>query len=220
MEFYELRSTVSLQSTMSTNVAIEANLSPRLPTGKIPFLIFFVPQKLKNMLSLSLCYIVRYVIMDFNRFQEWCQNKGFVVKLPSGYSKLINFEVSSFESFKGIFNLCVLFFYEELYKQREEEKEDELRKFIEKYKDSPPILYLENGSTITPLNDSESTVRSNRSKDLRNIKIKKYRKDIDVKYSDEDFEKTFNYLLTPNENSGIVPMDKLLNYLENKKSEE
>ena len=207
MEFYELRSTVSLQSTMSTNVAIEANLSPRLPTGKIPFLIFFVPQKLKNMLSLSLCYIVRYVIMDFNKFQEWCQNKGFVIKLPSGYSKLINFEVSSFESFKGIFNLCMLFFYEELYKQRENEKEDGLKKFIEKYKDSPAILYPADGSTITPLNDSESTVRSN-----RNIKIKKYRKDIDVKYSDEDFEKTFNYLLTPN--------DRLLNYLENKKSED
>ena len=61
--------------------------------------------------------------MDFNRFQEWCQNKGFVVKLPSGYSKLINLEVSSFESFKGIFNLCMLFFYEELYKQRENESE-------------------------------------------------------------------------------------------------
>ena len=169
--------------------------------------------------------------MDFNKFQEWCQNKGFVVKLPSGYSKLINLEVSSFESFKGIFNLCMIFFYEEfdsamlslsLYKQREEEKEDGLRKFIEKYKNSPTILYPADGSTITPLNDSESTVRSNRSKDqvLRNIKIKKYRKDIDVKYSDEDFEKTFNYLLTPDVNSGIIPMDRLLNYLENKKSED
>ena len=222
MEFYELRSTVSLQSTMSTNVAIEANLSSRLPTGKIPFLIFFVPQKLKNMLSLSLCYIVRYVIMDFNRFQEWCQNKGFVVKLPSGYSKLINLEVSSFESFKGIFNLCMIFFYEELYKQRENEKEEALNNCIKNFKNSPTILYPADGSTITPLNDSESTVRSNRSKDqvLRNIKIKKYRKDIDVKYSDEDFEKTFNYLLTPNENSGIVPMDRLLNYLENKNSED
>ena len=241
MEFYELRSTVSLQ----------ANLSPRLPTGKIPFLIFFVPQKLKNMLSLSLCYIVRYVIMDFNKFQQWCQNRGFIIKLPSGYVKLINLDVSSFESFKGIFNLCMLFFYEELYKQRENEKEEVLNNCIKNFKNSPTILYpsedysspyicykndgesfvekirdagvnknksswnFENGSTITPLNDSESTVRSNRS-----IKIKKYRKDIDVKYSDEDFEKTFNYLLTPNEDSGIVPMDKLLNYLENKNSED
>ena len=205
--------------------------------------------------------------MDFNKFQEWCQNKGFVVKLPSGYSKLINLEVSSFESFKGIFNLCMIFFYEEfdsamlslsLYKQRENEKEEALNNCIKNFKNSPTILYpayddgsnpyiyykkngesfvekirdtgvnknksswnFENGSTITPLNDSESTVRSNRSKDqvLRNIKIKKYR-DIDVKYSDEDFEKTFNYLLTPNEDSGIVPMDRLLNYLENKKSED
>ena len=138
MEFYELRSTVSLQ----------ANLSSRLPTGKIPFLIFFVPQKLKNMLSLSLCYIVRYVIMDFNRFQEWCQNKGFVVKLPSGYSKLINLEVSSFESFKGIFNLCMLFFYEELYKQRENEKEEALNNCIKNFKNSPTILYPADGSTI------------------------------------------------------------------------
>lgn len=196
--------------------------------------------------------------MDFNKFQEWCQNKGFVIKLPSGYVKLINFDVSSFESFKGIFNLCMLFFYEELYKQRENEKEEALNNCIKNFKNSPPILYpsedysspyicykndgesfvekirdagvnknksswnFENGSTITPLNDSESTVRSNRSKNqvLRNIKIKKYRKDIDVKYSDEDFEKTFNYLLIPNENSGIVPMDRLLNYLENKEKYE
>ena len=61
--------------------------------------------------------------MDFKKFQQWCENKGFVVKMPSGYSKLINLEVSSFESFKGIFNLCMMFFYEELYKQREEETE-------------------------------------------------------------------------------------------------
>lgn len=197
--------------------------------------------------------------MDFNKFQQWCQNRGFVVKLPSGYSKLINFEVSSFESFKGIFNLCMIFFYEELYKQKNEEEKDTLKNWTEKFKNSPTILYpaddggsnpyiyykkngenfvekikdagvnknkniwnFENGSTITPLNDSESTVRINRSKNqvLRNIKIKKYRKDIDVKYSDEDFEKIFNYLLTSNENSGIVPMDRLLNYLENKESED
>ena len=153
--------------------------------------------------------------MDFNKFQEWCQNKGFVIKLPSGYVKLIKLDVSSFESFKGIFNLCMIFFYEELYKQRENEKEEALNNCIKNFKNSPTILYPADGSIITPLNDSESTVRSNRS-----IKIKKYRKDIDVKYSDEDFEKTFNYLLTPNENSGIVPMDRLLNYLENKEKYE
>lgn len=160
--------------------------------------------------------------MDFNKFQEWCQNRGFVVKLPSGYSKLINFEVSSFESFKGIFNLCMIFFYEELYKQKNEEEKDTLKNWTEKFKNSPTILYPADGSTIAPLNNSESTVRSNRSKDqiLRNIKIKKYRKDIDVKYSDEDFEKTFNYLLTPNEDNGIIPMDRLLNYLEDKKKYE
>ena len=154
--------------------------------------------------------------MDFNKFQQWCQNRGFVVKLPSGYSKLINLEVSSFESFKGIFNLCMLFFYEEfdsamlslnLYKQRENEKEEALNNCIKNFKNSPTILYpaedysspyiyykndgesfvekirdagvnknksswnFENGSTITPLNDSESTVRSNRSKERGNYEF-------------------------------------------------
>lgn len=160
--------------------------------------------------------------MDFNKFQEWCQNKGFVITHSSGYPEMVGLTVKKFESFKGIFNLCMLFFYEELYKQRENEKEEALNNCIKNFKNSPTILYPADGSTITPLNDSESTVRSNRSKDqvLRNIKIKKYRKDIDVKYSDEDFEKTFNYLLIPNENSGIVPMDRLLNYLENKEKYE
>ena len=160
--------------------------------------------------------------MDFNKFQEWCQNKGFVITHSSGYPEMVGLTVKKFESFKGIFNLCMLFFYEELYKQRENEKEEALNNCIKNFKNSPTILYPADSSTITPLNDSESTVRSNRSKDqvLRNIKIKKYRKDIDVKYSDEDFEKTFNYLLTPNENSGIVPMDRLLNYLENKEKYE
>ena len=236
MEFYELRSTVSLQSTMSTNVAIEANLSPRLPTGKIPFLIFFVPQKLKNMLSLSLCYIVRYVIMDFNKFQQWCQNRGFVVKLPSGYSKLINFEVSSFESFKGIFNLCMLFFYEETNRIKNEEMKQCLKNL-----DKPPItLYssddegvstleriydhkvnknkrvysseikFENGSSITPLKEGNI---------VRSLRSNKYWGNIDPKYTDEDFEKAINYLLTPDTN-GIVPMDKLLKDLENKEKYE
>ena len=153
--------------------------------------------------------------MDFNKFQEWCQNRGFVITHSSGYPEMVGLTVKKFESFKGIFNLCMLFFYEELYKQKENEKEEALKNCIKNFKNSPTILYLANGSIITPLNGSESTVRSNRS-----IKIKKYRKDIDVKYSDEDFEKTFNYLLTPNENSGIVPMDRLLNYLENKEKYE
>lgn len=159
--------------------------------------------------------------MNFNKFQEWCQNKGFVVKLPSGYSKLINLEVSSFESFKGIFNLCMLFFYEELYKQREEEKEDGLKKFIEKYKDSPTILYPadDNGSNpyIYYKKNGESFVEK-----IRDAGVNKNKSswNLDVKYSDEDFEKVFNYLLTPNEDNGIVPMDRLLNYLENKEKYE
>lgn len=150
--------------------------------------------------------------MDFNKFQQWCQNKGFVVKLPSGYSKLINLEVSSFESFKGIFNLCMMFFYEELYKQREKEKEDGLRKFIEKYKDSPTLLYPD-GDYSSPYiyckKDGESFVEK-----IRDVGVNKNKSSWNLeKYSDEVIQKVFNYLVTPND-SGIVPMDRLLNYLD------
>lgn len=152
--------------------------------------------------------------MDFKKFQQWCENKGFVFKLPSGYSKLINLEVSSFESFKGIFNLCMLFFYEELYKQRENEKEDGLRKFIEKYKDSPTILYPADDYSspyIYYKKDGESFVEKirdagvNKNKSIWNLE----------KYSDEDIEKVLNYLLTPNVKDGNFPIDRLLNYLKN-----
>lgn len=167
--------------------------------------------------------------MDFKKFQQWCENKGFVFKLPSGYSKLINLEVSSFESFKGIFNLCMIFFYEEfdsamlslrLYKQRENEKEDGLRKFIEKYKDSPTILYPadDNGSPyIYYKKDGESFVEK-----IKDAGVNKNKSswNLDVKYSNEDFEKVLNYLLTPNEDNGIIPMDRLLNYLEDKEKYE
>lgn len=169
--------------------------------------------------------------MDFNKFQEWCQNRGFVVKLPSGYSKLINFEVSSFESFKGIFNLCMIFFYEETNRIKNEEMKECLKNLdnqpIALYKDSDNELsaYLEriydydkvnknkrvysseikfeNGSSITPLNEGNV---------VRSLRSNKYWGNIDPKYSDEDFEKVFNYLLTPN-SEGIVPMDELLNSL-------
>lgn len=159
--------------------------------------------------------------MDFKKFQQWCENKGFVVKLPSGYSKLINLEVSSFESFKGIFNLCRIFFYEELYKQRENEKEDGLRKFIEKYKNSPTILYPVDDDGSNPYiyykKNGESFVEK-----IRNAGVNKNKSswNLDVKYSDKDIEKIFNYLLTPNEDNGIIPMDRLLNYLEDKEKYE
>lgn len=158
--------------------------------------------------------------MDFNKFQEWCQNKGFVFKLPSGYVKLINLDVSSFESFKGIFNLCMLFFYEELYKQREEEKEDGLRKFIEKYKDSPTILYpADDGSNpyIYYKKDGESFVEK-----IRDAGVNKNKSSWNLeKYSDEDIEKLADYLLTPIPyEDGMVPMDKLLKYLEDKEKHE
>lgn len=152
--------------------------------------------------------------MDFNKFQQWCQNRGFVVKLPSGYVKLINLDVSSFESFKGIFNLCMMFFYEELYKQREEEKEDGLRKFLEKYKDSPTILYpSEDYSSpyIYYKKDGESFVEK-----IRDAGVNKNKSSWNLeKYSDEDIEKVLNYLLTPSDD-GTTPMDGLLTVLENK----
>ena len=152
--------------------------------------------------------------MDFNKFQEWCQNRGFVVKLPSGYVKLINLDVSSFESFKGIFNLCMLFFYEELYKQREEEKEESLKNCIKNFKNSPTILYPD-GDYSSPYiyykKDGESFVEK-----IRDAGVNKNKSSWNLeKYSDEDIEKVFNYLLTPNVKDGNFPIDRLLNYLEN-----
>lgn len=153
--------------------------------------------------------------MDFKKFQQWCENKGFVVKMPSGYSKLINLEVSSFESFKGIFNLCMLFFYEETNRIKNEEMKQCLKNLdnqpIALYKDGEdnPSAYkinFKNGSTIIPSNEGE-TIRS------------KYWENIDPKYSDKDFEKVFNYLLTPNDDES-VPMDKLLEKLENREKHE
>ena len=152
--------------------------------------------------------------MDFNKFQEWCQNKGFVVKLPSGYSKLINLDVSSFESFKGIFNLCMIFFYEELYKQREEEKEEALKNWTEKFKNAPTLLYPDvdySSPYIYYKKDGESFVEKirdvgvNKNKNIWNLE----------KYSDEDIEKVLNYLLTPNVKDGNFPIDRLLNYINN-----
>lgn len=152
--------------------------------------------------------------MDFNKFQQWCQNKGFIITHSSGYPEMVGLTVKNFKSFKGIFNLCMIFFYEELYKQREEEKEDGLRKFIEKYKDSPILLYPD-GDYSSPYiyckKDGESYVEKIKDADVN--KNKSFW-NLDVKYSDEDIEKAFNYLLTPDYH-GIVPMDRLLNYLDN-----
>lgn len=156
--------------------------------------------------------------MDFNKFQEWCQNRGFVVKLPSGYSKLINLDVSSFESFKGIFNLCMIFFYEELYKQREKETSTEVneKEILAKANkinrngnffviNPDTAIKFENGSS-TPLSNPDGTVRSNYNQ-ISYMSSKKY--------FDEAIQKVFNYLVTPNDD-GTVPMDKLLKYLDDK----
>lgn len=141
--------------------------------------------------------------MDFKKFQQWCENKGFVVKLPSGYSKLINLEVSSFESFKGIFNLCMLFFYEELYKQRNEETEINEKEILAEANKANRNgrLFVVNPDKIFRSNYNQTSYLSSR------------------RYSDEDIQKVFNYLLTPNDD-GTTPMDGLLTILENKAKHE
>ena len=141
--------------------------------------------------------------MDFKKFQQWCENKGFVVKMPSGYSKLINLEVSSFESFKGIFNLCMLFFYEELYKQRNEETEINEKEILAEANKANRNgrLFVVNPDKIFRSNYNQTSYPSSR------------------RYSDEDIQKVFNYLLTPNDD-GSVPMDKLLEDLENREKYE
>lgn len=141
--------------------------------------------------------------MDFKKFQQWCENKGFVVKMPSGYSKLINLEVSSFESFKGIFNLCMLFFYEELYKQRNEETEINEKEILAEANKANRNgrLFVVNPDKIFRSNYNQTSYLSSR------------------RYSDEDIQKVFNYLLTPNDD-GTTPMDGLLTILENKAKHE
>ena len=145
--------------------------------------------------------------MDFKKFQQWCENKGFVVKMPSGYSKLINLEVSSFESFKGIFNLCMLFFYEELYRQKDEE-EKALTKVNEKEILAEANKANRNGRLFVVNPDKIFRSNYNQTSYLSS-----------KRYSDEDIQKVFNYLLTPNDD-GSVPMDKLLRNLENKEKYE
>ena len=54
----------------------------------------------------------------------------------------------------------------------------------------------------------------NKNKSSWNLDVK-YSDKYSEKYSDEDFEKLADYLLTPIPyEEGMVPMDKLLNYLE------
>lgn len=141
--------------------------------------------------------------MDFKKFQQWCENKGFVVKMPSGYSKLINLEVSSFESFKGIFNLCMLFFYEELYKQRDEE----MKQCLKNLNNQPIVLYKEGDNKPSAYYYSSDDEGISTLERISHLSSRKY--------SDEDIQKVFNYLLTPSDD-GSVPMDGLLTVLENK----
>lgn len=74
--------------------------------------------------------------MDFKKFESWCKNRGFIITLPSGYVRVNNIDVKSFESFKGLFSLCMLFFQEELSKAFEKEvSEEKEKKIIPLYKD-------------------------------------------------------------------------------------
>lgn len=60
--------------------------------------------------------------MDFNIFKQWCQDKGFIITLPSGYTQLMGLDGKSFEQFKDFFNLCVLFFKEKTLNTDSEEE--------------------------------------------------------------------------------------------------
>ena len=172
--------------------------------------------------------------MDFKKFQQWCENKGFVVKMPSGYSKLINLEVSSFESFKGIFNLCMMFFYEELHKQRDEEMKQCLKNLnnqpIALYKDGdnePSAYYTSDNegiSTLERIYDHDKVNKKTLNRAYKEDKeslgsfIYRLMRKVEPKYNHEDFEKVFDYLLTPDA-SGGVPMDELLDSLGGKYQE-
>lgn len=140
--------------------------------------------------------------MDFKKFESWCKNRGFIITLPSGYIRVNNLNVKSFESFKGLFSLCMLFFQEEIYNQKENEN-DSLIEFNKENK------------------KRDDTIRSNRTyenSELKSLVDKVAEKCSDPKYSEEDFEKVINYLLTPDAKE-LVPMDELLDGLENGEKE-
>lgn len=118
--------------------------------------------------------------MDFKKFEIWCKDKGFIFTLPSGYIRLNNLEVKSFESFKGLFNLCVLFFYEEMYKEKENETKQ---------------ITFKNESSISILNEEEN-IRGERSKSSNWCCLGKedYQKEIENSLLNDDSVDVKDYL--------------------------
>lgn len=143
--------------------------------------------------------------MDFNNFKQWCQNKGFIITLPSGYTQLMGLDGKSFEQFKGFFNLCVLFF---------QEKTLNTDSNAELYKQRNAQIYKTLKRNWYDIGKEQRNKENYENFELKHLVDSVAEKCTDPKYSNEDFEKVFNYLLTP-DRSGIIPMDELLDSLEN-----
>nr|DAG62542.1 MAG TPA: hypothetical protein [Caudoviricetes sp.] len=65
--------------------------------------------------------------MDFDKFEQWCEDRGFLVRITSGRHrvggvKVFDFFVNDFSKFKSFFNLCVMFFNEEQLRQDDQKK--------------------------------------------------------------------------------------------------
>lgn len=119
--------------------------------------------------------------MDFNRFQQWCENKGFVITLPSGYIRVNNLDVKDFNSFKGLFNLCMMFFQEKMNEQRNEEetlaKAKEMKQCLKNWNKQPVVLYKDRDTKPSDWWDSASSPdgdadlgKKNYQRELQNCK--------------------------------------------------
>ena len=140
--------------------------------------------------------------MDFNNFKQWCQNKGFIITLPSGYIQVMGLDGKSFEQFKGFFNLCVLFF---------QEKTLDTDSNAELYKQRNAQIYKTLKRNWYDIGKEQRNKENYENFELKHLVDSVAEKCTDPKYSNE---KVFNYLLTP-DRSGIIPMDELLDSLEN-----
>lgn len=152
--------------------------------------------------------------MNFNNFKQWCQNKGFIITLPSGYIQVMGLDGKSFEQFKGFFNLCVLFFQEKTLDTDSEEETLSPDDDAELYKQRNAQIYKTSKRNWCDIGKEQRNKENYENSELKHLVDSVAEKCTDPKYSNEDFEKVFNYLLTP-DRSGIIPMDELLDSLEN-----
>lgn len=126
--------------------------------------------------------------MDFKKFQQWCQDRGFIITLPSGYIRVNNLDVKDFGSFKGLFSLCMMFFEDELSKAFEKtlaktndneasgyySSDDEGIGTLERIYENNKVnrnrqhstgaeIKFDNGSQIKVLSKTDDTIRSSRA---------------------------------------------------------